>query len=159
MNRKFRRHPRIPTNQICSLRRTMGDQHVNATTFCVATHGLGLWVVEPDREQYNEGDLVTVSLPVEGRLTDLRGLVAWAETANNATLNIGIRFAHDMAPPDSYVRWVGDKYIALRRESMAIGGELAFQRRISLRTYQDALDRQARDGGYLEEHLLQLVAE
>ncbi len=159
MDRKFRRHPRIPIHQICTLRFANGDRHVNATTFCIATHGLGLWIVDPDRELYTAGDGVAVSLPVEGRLTELRGVIAWSEVAKNETLNVGVRFTSETVPPDAYVQWVGDQYIALRRDSMEIGSELAFQRKISLRTYQDALDRQARDGGYLEEHLLQLVAK
>ncbi len=157
MDRELRKHPRVPTNQSCSLRRNHRGHRTKATTFCVATHGLGLWLVEPDAGMYGVGEDITVSIPVEDELTELTGRIAWTQRGSNQTLNVGIHFAaNPIVAPSSYLQWVETLYTSLRERSMALGGDLAFQRKISLRTYQDVLDRQARDGGYLREHLQRL---
>lgn len=159
MDRELRKHPRIPTNENCSLRFVESDHQIDATTFCIATHGLGISLVDPRRGIYAVGENVKVVISVDGESTELCGTLAWARRAQSHTIHIGIRLdlVH-VVPPSSYLRWVEQRYITLRTQSLELGSELAFQRKISLRTYQDALDLQARDGGHLEEHLRQLSA-
>lgn len=160
MDRELRKHPRIPINKNCSLRFTGSGLRVDATTFNVATHGMGLNVNESNRDAVGIGDEVTISIPIVGERIELGGTISWVQGTENRAVHMGICFDADpVVAPAPYLQWVEDCFASLREQSMARGGEMAFQRQISLRTYQEALDHQARDGGDLEEHLQQLIAK
>tara|TARA_R110002096_G_scaffold292224_2_gene486651 strand:- start:98478 stop:98756 length:279 start_codon:yes stop_codon:yes gene_type:complete len=87
------------------------------------------------------------------------GTIAWMQRAPNRSCSIGVRLrsqaAGDVHP---YEAWVARRYSVLREESFELGGTLAADRMISLRALQRALDAQARDGGFLCDHLNEVSA-
>ena len=155
MTQDLRKHPRVPTNLACSLRVSESRDPVPATTVSVATEGLGLCLGQSDSEACNVGADVTVALPLGTELTELDGRIVWIRQAEDGTSILGIQLSSgpEMVPAPYYQTWVAQRYDSLRQESLALGGELAAQRAITLRSLQQALDDQARDGGNLSAHL------
>ena len=160
MERELRKHPRVPSDDACALVSAESSQRVDGRTFCVATHGLGLWLADVETGIYVPGERVVVAIAVGREIAELGGTIAWIRRVPNRTLNVGIEFATSpVVAPASYLQWVGRRLTSLRAHSLALGGNLARQRKISLRTFQEALDQQARDGGDLHEHLQRLDGE
>lgn len=159
MHRDLRKYPRVPTNLACSLRGAEKSAPVHATTLTVSTEGLGLCLKQADAAACEVGADVTVSIPLGAELTDLDGRIIWIGTGNNDTSILGVQLAStpELAPAPYYQTWVEQRFETLRQESMALGGDLAGQREITLRALQQALDDQARDGGNLTEHLQRLA--
>lgn len=154
MGRELRKHPRVPANLPCSLRYAGDTDAVRASAFSVASHGLGVHLDADHSSSLAVGTTVTIVLELEANRALVMGTIAWMQRAPNRSCSIGVRLrsqaAGDVHP---YEAWVARRYSVLRRESFELGGTLAADRMISLRALQRALDNQARDGGYLCDHL------
>ena len=154
MGRELRNHPRVPTNWPCSLQSTENDDAVKAHAFSVANQGLGVQVDADSNVSLAVGETVTIALELETDEALVVGTVAWVQRTPNRSCCIGVKLS-PQSPREvhPYKAWVAERFASLREESLQLGGTLAADRLITLRALQQALDDQARDGGFLCDHL------
>ena len=154
MEKELRKHPRVPANLPCSLLFAGSDDELTAYAFSIASEGLGVQLDRRPAVSLAVGETVTIALDLEGSLANVEGRIAWIQRAPNRSCSIGVHLSRQPASAiQSYEDWVEQRFAALREDSFELGGSLAADRVISLRVLQRALDDQARDGGFLCDHL------
>ncbi len=154
MERELRKHPRVPAKLACSLFCDKADDAIAAYCFSVASRGIGVLVEADSLVPLAVGETVTVALELERM--DVVGSIAWIQHAPNRSWSFGVQLHPESQNAAHYEDWVAERFAALREESLKLGGTLAGDRLITLRALQRALDDQARDGGFLSDHLSSL---
>lgn len=151
----LRKHPRVPADLSCELSCANGARKWPSRMRTLAREGVGLRMSDPDVVELEAGDEVAVTMMVFGASVRMQGRVVWVQAERHAPMHIGVHFEPaDGDGREAFRRWVERAYETHRRRSEVLAAELAWRREVSLRELQDALDRQARDGGFLTDVLL-----
>lgn len=151
----LRKHPRVPADLSCELSSINGSRKWPSRMRTMAREGVGLRVSDPELVELEAGDEVAVTMMVSGASVRMQGRVAWLHTERHAPLHVGVHFEPaDGDGREEFRRWVELAYDGHRKRSEILAAELAWRREVSLRELQEALDRQARDGGFLTDVLL-----
>lgn len=154
METPLRRHPRVPTSLPCALHNIASNSRVPARATSVATLGLGVEFQDVLEDGLDVGSPVSVNLALGTKVTSVKGSIAWLRRTSNKTCTIGIALSDDEeSSPETFRTWVDLLFTHLRNESFELVAHLASDDVVHWQTLQTALDKQARDGGYLCDHL------
>ena len=154
MESAIRRHPRVPTELPCTLRLGACDSAVLATAFSIASRGIGLEIDDTLFQALAVGSAVAVNLTLDTGSVVIAGSVAWSRRSSNGRCTVGIALTdtNDSAPT-AFREWVDECFLSLREESYELVSNLASDGVVHWQALQTALDRQARLGGHLCDHL------
>lgn len=150
-NSPRRRFPRASLSLPCAVGDASG-RVLRGRLWSATCDGVGLDIAVDD---VAEGDEVRLTFRADAEAIEIPARIVWRHPGGRAT-SAGAVVALDAAPADvpaTYAAWLIEHLRRARAEALRLGACLALQRRISLRTLQEALDVQAVTGGPLDDAL------